>query len=225
MGFEVVGYRGITYVRHTRGKRGQPRTELHRAWVLNFVEDTERAKRCDPCAANYVQQAAPGTGWFGRDVILSALNGKLFRYQNEKRVTTPTARVKQTSPQSIAANTFTILQPNAKTWDNNTMWPQTTFPTRLVCKSAGLYMFGNLVEVTPENGMNVRSDIILNGSEVLDANVQVSPGSYGLEMPLCNIMYFHLNDYIESRVVMTGSGHTAQLLNFFMLAITPEAVI
>jgi len=225
MGFQVVGYRGMNYVRVTHNKRGRARSELHHAWILNFVEDTKRAKAPDPCAANYVQLAAPGTGWFGRDVILTALNGKLFRYQNEVRVTTPTVSVKRASAQALTSGVYVVLTPDSKEWDNNAFWSSATNPTRLTAKSSGLYLIFAKVDYSNGSGLNIGLRIRLNGTTTISEVTATGPSSYPAFVETVRPWYFHKDDYIELTSVVNASGKTAQIAWFTMVAITPEAVI
>jgi len=225
VGYSIVSWRGTTYIRRTVTKRGAPRTELHKAWVEAFQLDTERAKRPDPCAMNFAQLAAPGTGWFARDIILTALNGKLFRRHGHKRVTTPTTSVYRTAAEGLSSGVFKILTPNAKNWDNNVFWNPTSNPSRITVRSAGVYLFLMEIEYPAGGTFNVNQTVLLNGVTGIAHTVLEFSPSYPPILQTVGVWYLDANDYIEAQCVVSAAGKSAFLHNFTVLAITPETVI
>lgn len=196
-----------------------------RAWVDAFSLTARMSKTPAPQELDEATRLAKGTLWYYRDVLQTAMYGKLFRFNHEEPVKTPTVMLKQAAPQAIANGTFTDIIATGIVWDNNVLWNAAN-PTRITFKTAGLYMFGWNLEWSPASSGTRYQRILLNGVTALGVwTNQVSASGYNGDFGAIGLYYFHANDYITLNVHNVVTGQSAQLLGFWALAITPEALI
>jgi len=229
--------------------RGKKKTPLQQAWVDNFKFLASAPKLADACALDTASELAKDTGYFWRDVVSSALSGKLLyykgseltdpplpklyadqvnkQYEGAPRVTTPTARVHMSAAQACTAGVATTLIPNVKDWDNNTFWSSTTHPERLTARSSGLYLVLAAMLMTPngESGLAIR--LMLNGATIL-ARTDVATRTAPSEQPEYNLValyYLNAGDYITFDANYSSGGCTGQLRQLTIVGITPESII
>lgn len=241
---QVLKVRRRLTVRDSNGKviaqkwprpRGPRKTPLQQAWVDKFTCIAQLSKSPEPwtlIAADHwannirVASAGPnkGSGWFYRDVIARAMNGKLIMENDEVRVTTPTALVKRTANQSVPGTTFTTLLMDGFEWDNNGFWSATVNPGRLTIRSPGLYLVGATATKKTNGTGNQLVAIYRNGSvQLTESKVATAPADANI--PLSTIDYFHADDYIELKVFTSNGPLNWAVRSFWVLAITPEGII
>jgi len=151
--------------------------------------------------------------------------GKLLATGDVNRVTTPTARVYRTAPESLVNGTAKVLTPDSKIWDNNVFWNPAANPTRLTVRSGGVYLVGAQLEY---NGITSGRRVVIlraNGVDIISDN-SLSVSNTNLVRPsTASIWAFEADDYVECLAFANANGVTAELENFWIVAITPEAVI
>jgi len=231
----VIGRGEQAYIAKWPARRGPNKTARARAWVKRFKCLARGLKSPDPItldAAKYwaqtirIASASPmsASGWYYRDVLARAAYGKLLTYQGGKRITTPTAMVRRLTNESRAGSSFLSLTPNEEIWDNNRFWDASVNPTRLTIRSPGLYIFGaDAIKKTAGTG-NQLVAIYRNGSEDM-CELKALSAPADQHFPLVSANYFHANDYLEMKVFTSSGPLNWQILNFWIVAITPESLI
>jgi len=221
----LTSWKATPVLRARPRARGPVKSELQQAWIYSFIEAACLSKGPDPLAYDAANFWADDTGWYYRDVIERAMAGKLIYREGETHIRTPTVNVSRSSAETIPTSTFTDLSPNTKLWDTNSFWAPTT-PKILVVRSPGLYSFGYNVEWS-SNGTGTRYHrILLNGATPLLIETNQPSGSgYAGQFSASGLYYFHALDYITLNVHCAVANQTCKVLNFWMLAITPEGLI
>jgi len=215
--------------------RGPGKTARQQAWVNRFKCLARGLKSPDPItldAATFwahtvkIASASPisNSGWYYRDVLSVAAYGKLLTYQGGKRITTPTCYLRRLTNQSIAASSFLPLTPTEELWDNNRFHDSSVNPTRITFRSPGLYMFGACAAKKTSGTGNQLVAIYKNGSQNM-CELKQATAPADQHFPLTSINYFQANDYIELYVFTSSGPLNWQILNFWAVAITPEALL
>jgi len=75
--------RGVLRVRKWPKKRGTPRSALQRFWIDWFTQANLLAKYADPMSQVRAIEMTKGTGLYPRDVLLSAMRGRLYWWADE----------------------------------------------------------------------------------------------------------------------------------------------
>jgi len=228
-------------------KRGRPTSELQQAWVDRFARDAELSKYADAQTKQQAECLAQGTGWYWRDVLTSGMNGKLWAYEGgagfesqigilfrqtpeivhygAPRVTTPTAATKKDTPVALTANVEKYLDADTLLWDNNTFWSSSSNPSRLTIRASGLYVVGAYVGfITTGSGYR---RAILRVNRTTTIGVQSLAVNNAVEQfgNVFTVWPFEAGDYVEVVAFTPSTSVTAVLRHFFILAMTPEAVI
>jgi hypothetical protein len=215
----------LTIVKKRPPPKGPNKTQLQQAWVDNFKCIASKSKFADPRARDWAEENAKGTGWYWRDIIETALSGKLLRYREELRVTTPTASIQRTTAEALVNGTLKVLTPNQMHWDNNYFWNPSSNPNRLTIRSPGVYMFGCAatfpVATTVRRGVLVRD----NTGAFRAYGVGGEGTSLGGQRECMGLWYFSAGDWIEPCGIASAAGQTVQLLSFWIMALTPETVV
>jgi len=221
----LTSWKGRPLIRKWPKQRGPVRSPLQKLWTDRFALLARELKSVDPITLSVAQNMSLGTGWYYRDVLETAAYGKLIRYQDEPRVTTPTVHVSRSTAESMVANIAKRLTPNQFTWDNNVFWSSTVQPARLTVKAPGLYLCG--ANVFGEVSANVRRGIWMTVNDSIEiANSQFSGGVADIwRQSVTGIYYFHANDFLTLWAATSSSAQTARLHDFWMVAITPEGLI
>jgi len=241
---EIYRLRGRLYFKNFGGRlvaakwpspRKKPLTPLQQAWVDNFAAIAGLSKAPDSCALPLATQLAQGkgydpnaspnqTGWYYRDVIETALSGKLIRYLGAPRITTPTAKVHNTATQSIPSGGDIILNANTVDWDNNNWWDVGT-PSRLTCRSSGLYLV--VAEVSWSSSSTARrlfAKLYRNGVQVKQTVLYTNTISGGCQLEISALLYLNTGDYIQLAQASSVFTITCQMAEFSVVGITPEVV-
>jgi len=219
---------------YRRGKDGtllvQANPKAHKpsgpesAWISNFTCLAHFTKAPWSGDFNNATELQDQTGWYWRDVIHSALSGKLLG-DPAKRVTTPTARVFRTGVESLVSGTVKILTPNDLDWDNNVFWDPTANQSRLTVRSSGVYLVGCQVEFNNITGGRRVAQIIVNGTKIVGDQSVTQANANLARLTPCSLWAFEANDYVEVGAFANANGVTAELENFWLMAMTPETVI
>lgn len=257
---EVIRARGRIHFKRGRGeqliaqawpaRRGKKKTPLQQAWVDDFSRSARMSKVPDPDAMTTANCMAKGwpepTGWFYRDVIESAMHGKLIVFTGNNsdqalsgfdesgrrlgqevipRVTTPTVFGSRVAAQAVAINTDVALIPSAVQWDNNRFWSATINPSRFTVRAPGLYLAGADVEFNAVTGGFRRSNFRVNGTSFDAPNSLPIANANTIRMPTITLLWFNAGDHVEC-IARTGTANvTATLLAFWLVAITPESLV
>jgi len=222
--FQIKSWKGKPYVSAWPKRRGPNKTPLQQAWVNHFKCVARFLKAPPPRILDAATDFAAGTGWYYRDVMEVAAVAKLIRYNEEKPVTTPTCMLHRSTAQNQSGSTPYLLTPDSAEWDNNGFWNGSLNPSRISFKAPGLYFVGSETQFPNGSSGNPVPFIRKNGTQTLTRSYTGASGSFQT-FPLLTLYYFHANDYIEALVDISGSGHNFLLLNFFALAMTPEAIL
>jgi len=183
------------------------------------------SKYADGAARKSTMPHLPGSGWYWRDVMTTAMMGKLFQYQNEVRVTTPTASVKRSTSQNITQNILLALLPNTLNWDTNVFWNASTNPNRLTVRSGGLYFVSATATYSGKSGGWRALFFRVNGVTER-GNVGIWPSNTAPgQMQIQAIVYFHALDWIEVAAFTDTTLLNVTLTDFTIMAITPEAIL
>jgi len=225
MPLEVSGYRGLIVVRQKKLPKGPKKSPLQQAWVDNFRCIAYWSKFADPYAREAAEEAVPNTGWYWRDVIESALSGKLIRFQGAPRMTTPTVYLSQSAAVNLGNGVLTTLTPDTVVWDNNYFFNPAANQERITFRTAGLYIFGALVTFATTSTARKAVAIFTNTG----LNVANQSGGEGTALgggrSCMGVYYFNADDYITVAVRASAASQTAQLNNFWAVAITPETLL
>lgn len=225
MPLEVSGYRGQIVVRAKKGPKGPKKSVLQQAWVNNFKCIATWSKWADSVAREQAEQLVPNSGWYWRDVIETALQGKLIRFNGGQRITTPTANVAALEMTLPLANTNYVITPDTVIWDNNYFYNPVINMTRLTVRSPGLYLFGMQTFWSVNATARRRIQVRLNGTtSISELSAGEGTSGSGNRMTV-GIYYFNQDDYIEA-VVQAGVTNQKVVLNsFWIVAITPETLV
>jgi len=222
---------GVFYKRDKAGGlivQNKPRphkpSPVENAWIQQFS-----------CIANFTKAPWSGdfnnstdlqdqTGWYWRDVLHSAISGKLLG-DPAKRVTTPTARVFRSGMEALTSGVVKVLTPNDRVWDNNFFWDESANQSRLTVRSSGVYLIGAQVEFTNISGGRRVVQLIVNGSAIVgDQSVTQANANLARLTPV-TLWAFNEGDYVEAAAFANVASVQAELEAFWILAITPEGVL
>lgn len=240
---DVLKFRRRAVIRQLNGEsiaqawpapRGRPQSELQAAWTERFALLARNRKSPHPGELEAAQMWArlgnelyagdPNGGlWYYRDVLETAAYGKLNRYQDEKRVTTPTVRATRLSNESINAGIFEFINMTAIDWDNNGFWSSTINPSRLMVKAPGLYLIGATASLETANAGFFSCEIWYNRTSLVAAN-RIPKNGIDTFASCVGVQYFNVGDYVEVGIFNSANTTNYQVPNFWMVAITPEAL-
>jgi len=205
-----------------RGKKSL--THLQLAWVDRFACLAGLTKSPHPKTLAAATDLAKGTGWYYRDVIHSAMTGKLMGLRNEIKVRTPTVMAhRRVSTSMVPDNNFLI--PNGVDWDTNNFWNAGSNPGRLTFLAPGLYLIGADVWTGEQVNQNKHCYLKLNGTTFLYNQLFSAGANYFGRFNPTGIWYMHTNDYIELGLSIPGAGNTYQINAFYAIGIAPETLI
>jgi len=123
------------------------------------------------------------------------------------------AGINRSTNQTVPNNTQVDVSFDVKKWDYDNMVDLTTYPTRLTCKTAGLYLLtGFLVYNANITGRRVIG-ISINGSTIAVSVSQMPVTDSGLGTNMgCACLYFlNVNDYV-TLISKQASGGNLDLL-------------
>jgi hypothetical protein len=132
-----------------------------------------------------------------------------------KLAVVPAARVFHSAAQSIASGVNTALAFNSERFDTNVIHDTAVNNSRLVCKTAGVYVIAGQVEWAGSASSGVREvHIRLNGGATL-AKQQVGQEqtSFAVPMSVATEYALALNDYVELVVFQNTGGAVDVLAN------------
>lgn len=194
------------------------------AWIFDFTCKAQWSKIPDPRAFEESRAFTQDTGWYYRDMIHSAMSGKLFS-SPEERVTTPTARVTRDAAAQAVGNGVTVtLTPDREEWDNNFFWNPDLNQTRLTVRSKGVYLVGGNANFNGITGGRRELQLWVNNERHINLDAVSCANTQPVALSGFSIWYFDELDYLELRVFQNVAGVTALLRSLWMVAITPEGV-
>jgi hypothetical protein len=194
------------------------------AWISNFSCLARFTKAPWSGDFNNATELQDQTGWYWRDVIHSALSGKLLG-DPAKRVTTPTARVFRTGVEALTNGVVKILTPNDLVWDNNVFWNPIANQSRLTIRSQGVYLLGAQVEFSNTNSGRRAAQLIVNGSTIIGDQTVTQASANLQRLTPVTLWAFNQGDYVEVGAFANVAGASAEVEAFWIVAITPEGVI
>jgi len=235
-GLTLKDWKGIAYVAKRQPPRGRPKTKLHKAWVENFKWLACWTKQPDVYAHHRARHLAdeynkttdePGNlgKWYYRDILMSALMGKLILGEDEKRITTPTVLLHRSTNQTMVHDVDAAIVPDTKDWDNNVFWSATVNPSRILFRTPGLYLVGAYIHWTTFQTNARWNSIRQNGTKSLAFDASRPGANWDMQSTLMAIMYFHKDDYIEVVGNCQTTNTPAKLESFYAVAITPETLL
>lgn len=144
-----------------------------------------------------------GTGGFlaGSRVIVTGV-GRLVGTINA--IANRGARVRRSTNQTIANATMTAVSFDTERWDTDAIWDSSQ-PTRLTCKTAGVYVITGHVRWDNNTGGTYRlATIRLNGTTEIARQTGVL-SAYG-EASVSTVYKLAVNDYVELCVYQDSGG-------------------
>lgn len=227
--------------------RGPVKKPRPKAWVEHFVKWAHWSKQPDPCAVSTAATLVPTTGYWPRDVIHRAGNGKMVhhrpntgldsplpylfmnppnkRYEGPPRVITPTTAVITLGNFNYPAAGFQSIIPDKKVWDNNAFWDPASHPERLTFRVDGLF----LITACLQGYTGGSGTMFLELRDQTGTRIAAAASDYSANYPgVCNInlpWYFYAGNWCDLRMTADNTGAHYKLLNFGVVAITPEAII
>ncbi len=117
--FMVDTVRGVLRVRAWPKKRGTPKSELQRWWIDWFRQANKLAKYADPMSQARAIEITKDSGMYPRDVLLSAMRGRLYYWQDQNgKVWHPMAAVQDISQSLdvLAQNVGNVLVRAVDRW-------------------------------------------------------------------------------------------------------------
>lgn len=130
-------------------------------------------------------------------------------------------RVIHSADQSLTNSTETALAFNTEDFDTDVMHDTATNNSRLICKTAGIYIItGQVLWASNATGYR-RLRIRLNGSTVIGASEMGAVGTDVTYQSVPALWDFSVNDYVELMATQTSGGALAvtasgQFPNFWM---------
>lgn len=231
---DIIRARGLIHFNQFKGKlyaakwprrRGKKKTALQQAWVDQFTQIAKTTPTMHPIEYNNAVEWAGKTGFYWRDVLHRAMIGKLIMDEGAFRITTPTAYLYRTTSQALTNGVALTLTPNAKRWDNYTFWDQTSNPTQITIKEPALYLVGAQVGFSANSTGARLVRLKLNGTTDIAFDERGSGVNNSLHINIGSIWYFERGDYMTLTAQANASGVTCAIESWYILAITPEALI
>lgn len=221
----VQQYNGLTVTRAWPQPKGRTRGPLEQAWIDKFTRVNQATKYADACAVSFAQCLTPNTGWYYRDVLATAMYGKLMNEFGEPRLKTPTAKVSRSTAVALTAGVFTILTPDVVTWDNNALWNPALNPSRITFQSAGLYLVGAQVSFTAVTGGRRFVELLdQNNVTICVSSIPVANANV-MRLVVFGLFYAHAGDWMRLSVMSSVAGVSVNLEAMYALAMTPENLI
>jgi len=237
----------VTYASKWPNPRGPAKSPAQRAWIEHFIKWSYYSKQPDPCAVADAKTLAPETGYWPRDIIHSAGNGKyidhdpqgdmdaplpyLFRhppnlkYEGVPRVITPTTSVRKSGPQHGTFGAFEQITPDVAAWDNNAFWSPTDHPERLTFRSKGVFLVNLCVSgYSGGNGelfVQIRDK---DGVQIAGAHDTFNANFSGWAI-LTLLLPVYAGDWIDARIAANPTGNHYTVQYWQIMAITPEGVL
>jgi hypothetical protein len=141
--------------------------------------------------------------------------------------TQKSARVYHNTTQSLQHNVFTYLTFNSERWDNDAIHSTTTNPTRLTCKTAGLYLIGAYV-AWQANATGTRILILELNRTISVAVASASPDqdtacrqSFVIIYPLTVDQYLEIDARQNSGIALNVNYSPQYSPEFYMIRLGP----
>jgi len=207
-----------------KNPRSHPKSEAEAAWICAFSNIARYTKVPTPQDFNQASADVADTGWYYRDMIHTAMAGKLILGCEGLKITTPTVKVKELAAEVLTSGVAKVLTPDTKLWDNNYFWEPILHPTRIYFRSCGVYAVGARVDYTAVSGQYRTTWLRLNGTDTIAITRIPVPTSQTCFTNVFGLFYFDPMDYIEVVAQTNQAGSNATLQELWAMAITPEQV-
>jgi len=126
--------------------------------------------------------------------------------------TQPGCRLTNSASQALPASTITFLTFDTERFDTDNMHSPTVNTGRITIQTAGVYMVGCGMEITPGTGCTrlicgIRLNRGLAGADVMRNDWQLTTGAYGgVTMNPVGLWKFNAGDYIEVYTYQASGG-------------------
>jgi len=223
---QFSSWKGRVVLRKWPRPRGKNISANQRAWVDKFAAVSRATKTPSPQDLENSIELAKGTGWYYRDVLAVAMNGKLWTDFGEQKIKTPTVSVTRAAAESKTATIWHTLTPNVQQWNNNDFWNAGVNPSRVTVRSSGLYLLigrYKLSGASSEGSAKIRFRV--NGTDPILENSERVWRSNGETPQTIGIWYFNPDDYVEMQAFLHDWTAGCQITAFQLLAITPEGIV
>jgi len=139
---------------------------------------------------------------------------------------TPSARVYRDTTQAIPNGIWTPISFNQERWDTDNIWVLTS-PTRLTCRTAGLYHITGHVGFAANNNGWRQIEVVLNALTSWGPQGGPPKTTYWTILTTTTQLYLQIGDYIELQVFQDSGGalnalHVLNQLPEFMMTKTAE---
>jgi len=222
---QFSSWRGRVVLRKWPKKRGKNISANQRAWVDKFSAVSRETKTPSVQDLENSIALAKGTGWYYRDVLAVAMNGKLWTDFGEVKIRTPTVNAKTTSQKTMTTNGFQTVTLDATVWNNNNFWLAAA-PTVLTVRSAGLYLcFAQLMwpATLADNDRGIR--IIDQANNVIGASNFAPENAVSLRYQCTGFWYFNAGDEVRVQSEGYNQPYGVNVESFVLLALTPEGIV
>jgi len=222
---QLSSWKGRVVLRKWPKKRSKPLSENQQAWVDHFSAVSRLTKTPDVRDLEIAQELAKGTGWYYRDVLAVAMNGKLFNTYGAPRIKTPTVNAKTTSQKTMTTNGFQTVNLDATNWNNNDFWNPAQ-PSILTVRSSGLYLCLAQLMWPGSLGDSDRGIRIVNqAGAIIGASNFAPEAANALRTQCMGLWYFDKGDTCSVQSEGYNQPYGVNVEYFCLLAITPEGLV
>lgn len=218
-------WKDMTVIQSWPRPRGRVKSARQQAWVDRFALWACLTKNPDAQTYDQAKEWTKDSGWFWRDMMTSAMAGKLIEQEGETKIITPTCYLRRSTTLNLIANTEVSLGMESMSWDNNGFWTPLVQAERMLFKSPGLYLIGAqaLYDNTATDKrcqLRFRMNGTANFPEVQGQDIS----NNDIALTMCQPWYFHANEYIELRTIATQNCGLLSA-GMWCVAITPESIL
>jgi len=116
------------------------------------------------------------------------------------------ARVKRTTHLAIADSTYTPVTYESAEWDNDDCWDLLTWPTRLYCKTAGIYAVTTAVTYEANAAGRRMIYVAANDVDVIAVAEWDTPQLGPAALEIDTLWQLGVGDYLTTTVYQTSGG-------------------
>jgi hypothetical protein len=129
------------------------------------------------------------------------------------------AGINRSTNQTVPNNTETEVSFDVKKWDYDNMVDLTTYPTRLTCKTAGLYLLTGFLSYNANITGRRVIWIQVNGSTtaVNISQMAVTDSGIGTNMGCACLYFLNVNDYVTLKAKQASGGDLTLLAGYPLL--------
>jgi len=129
------------------------------------------------------------------------------------------AGINRSTNQTVPNNTEVDVSFDVKKWDYDNMVDLTTYPTRLTCKTAGLYLLTGFMSYNANTTGRRVIGIKVNGSiyAVNISQMAVTDSGFGTNMGCACLYFLNVNDYVTLISKQASGGDLTLLAGYPLL--------